>query len=363
MKAYLHGIGNVSPQHTTAPAFWENPVECQTHLFWCAEPAYKDYIQSNLVRRMSRIVRMSLAASEIALREAGIEHTDAILTGTCMGCTQDSIKFLTAMIENGEQMLTPTAFVQSTHNTVGGQIALLRQNTCYNMTYVHRGFSFESALLDGLLQLEEGEARSVLVGGAEELTDRHEFFLGALKCLKETPLSSSEQLDQHRRILAGEAVEQSNGAMFGEGAAFFVLSQEPAANEYGYLAGLKMIYKPQSKTALLSDIQQFLTEIGWSLSEVDLVLLGNSGDARSDGYYHFLQQQLFADKAIAYFKHLCGEYATASSFALWLAAQIMQQQAVPAIVRGNEKPLSSIRKILIYNNSQGEYHSLMACAK
>ena len=50
---------------------------------------------------------------------------DAIITGTGLGCLEDTEKFLTAMVTNKEEFLTPTSFIQSTHNTVSAQIALL----------------------------------------------------------------------------------------------------------------------------------------------------------------------------------------------------------------------------------------------
>ena len=58
-----------------------------------------------------------------------------------------------------KNILTPTSFIQSTHNTVGGQIALELQCKGYNFTYVHGSNSFESALLDAKLQLELNEAK------------------------------------------------------------------------------------------------------------------------------------------------------------------------------------------------------------
>ena len=57
-----------------------------------------------------------------------------------------------------KNILTPTSFIQSTHNTVGGQIALGLECKGYNFTYVHASISFESALLDAQLQLAMDEA-------------------------------------------------------------------------------------------------------------------------------------------------------------------------------------------------------------
>jgi hypothetical protein len=58
------------------------------------------------------------------------------------------------------------------------------------------------------------------------------------------------------------------------------------------------------------------------------------------------------------FKHLCGEYDTASSFALWLASLILKQQHIPAqLLQGNKIP-GAIHNILIYNHLRGINHSL-----
>ena len=61
-------------------------------------------------------------------------------------------------MDNREQMLNPTAFIQSTFNTVGAQLALLLKIHAYNVTYVHRGLSFESALIDGIISIAEANS-------------------------------------------------------------------------------------------------------------------------------------------------------------------------------------------------------------
>ena len=86
-----------------------------------------------------------------------------------MGCVRDSEKFVSAIIDNDEQYLTPTSFIQSTHNTVGGQIALGIGCKGYNFTYVHSSNSFESSLLDAKLMLQNDEANTILIGGVDEL--------------------------------------------------------------------------------------------------------------------------------------------------------------------------------------------------
>lgn len=72
-------------------------------------------------------------------------------------------------------------------NTIGAQIALLTGNHSYNNTYVHRGFSFESALLDAALLLQEGEASTVLAGAVDEMTPALHAILGRMGCWEKPP--------------------------------------------------------------------------------------------------------------------------------------------------------------------------------
>lgn len=155
-------------------------------------------------RRMSRIVKRGVSVGMECLLTAGADTIDAIITATGFGCLDDSEKFLRNIIENDEQLLNPTPFIQSTFNTVGGQIGLLCKNHCYNMTYTHRGRSFESALLDAVLLLDAGEAHNVLLGAFDETTP--------------TQHKIMERMGLWRRAQAGE------------GAYFFVVSDQRGAN-------------------------------------------------------------------------------------------------------------------------------------
>src|SRR5210317_1112564 len=166
MAVYINGIGLISPQETrNNNSFLEQKVFPDGEYFTITEPPYKEYIEPRELRRMSKVLRNGLVSAKIALEESNIENPDAILTGTGLGCATDTKKFLIAMSENQETLLTPTSFIQSTHNTLGGSIAIGLGCHHYNMTYVNRGFSFESALLDALLMIEAGEINNALVGG------------------------------------------------------------------------------------------------------------------------------------------------------------------------------------------------------
>lgn len=157
------------------------------------EPDYKVIIKdANLRRRMSRIVKMGVSG---ALKCMGIPyssdshaagdwasayiHPDAVVTATALGCLADSEKFMSNLLVMEEGLLNPTAFIQSVFNTVGAQAALLNGIKSYNMTYVHRGNSFSSALVDGIMLVSEGR-KNVLVEAFDEVIPASEDILRRL---------------------------------------------------------------------------------------------------------------------------------------------------------------------------------------
>ena len=137
-------------------------------------------------RRMSRVVMSGGAAGLESLLDFGAgAPIDAIITATGLGCIADSEKFLDGLIAGDETMLNPTPFIQSTFNTVGAQIALLRGLHCYNTTYAHRWTSFENALTDAALRIGAGWSQAVLVGAFDETTPSVEKVLQRLRVAQE----------------------------------------------------------------------------------------------------------------------------------------------------------------------------------
>ena len=67
-------------------------------------------------------------------------------------------------------MMSPTDFMQSTHNTPGSLISIHLKDHGYNSTYSQGESSLASALLDAFLQLKSGRIRTALVGAHDEIT-------------------------------------------------------------------------------------------------------------------------------------------------------------------------------------------------
>lgn len=241
-------------------------------------PDYKAYIDAGLLRRMSKILRMSVACAKDCMEQAGTGQPDAIVVGTGLGCLQDTEKFLNTSL-TVEGLLPPTSFIQSTHNTMAGQISLSLGNHGYNMTHTQNTLSFEHALLDATMLLCEGD-RNVLVGAADEHIDMLEDIAGQLAFEATAPLTSA--------------------------ASFFVLSAE---SQEGATAVLTDVYTSGGREYEQEDIDAFLDRNGLQAGDIDLTLYAGvplQGAARNVDYLS-----------------LAGVYPTASAFALHYAMDVL----------------------------------------
>ena len=69
---------------------------------------------------------------------------------------------------------------------------------------------------------------------------------------------------------------------------------------------------------------------------VDLLVSGNNGDARYSSIYHHIHE-LFSGSIVTGYKHLVGEYDTASAFGMYLASKIIHGNVVPESIRINRR--------------------------
>jgi 3-oxoacyl-[acyl-carrier-protein] synthase II len=347
-KAYINGVGNISPQKAqiSDDSFLSDPASYHENLMKCIEPDYSNWISPQAIRRMSRSIKMGTTAAMMALQDAGLSKPDAIITGTGYGCLEDTIMFLTRINELKEIALNPTPFMQSTHNTIGSQIALITQCEGYNQTYVHEAFSFEHALLDALMLFNEGFNGNILVGGVDEITRISHHIKSRFELYRKELVNSLEIIGS-----------PSLGTLEGEGSSWFVLSDKRTGQSISCVEGVRTIYK-RSKAELELQIHDFLSVHKLRPEDIDVVIVGKSGDLAGDGISERICQSVFPQNPKVTFKHLCGEYSVASSFAMWLATAILKIQRIPPALN----PTSDKRKIenvLIYNPYFSHHHSLL----
>lgn len=348
---YINSAACISVQDTLKENSFQDLQPASTgQVLKAIEPVYKEFIPPAMIRRMSKTVKMSSVASSYALKEAGIENPDAIIVGTGMGCSQDSEKFLKNVLDNNEEFLTPTYFIQSTHNTVAGQIALGLQCHAYNFTYVNSSSSLEFSMLDAKLQITDGEAEHVLVGSTDEQTERTMGLYELNKTIKKQEDLPADYLHS-----------TTNGVVWGEGASFFILSKEKKDSSYARLKDIQISNRLDLEETQ-PFIESFLTKNNLTFNDVDAVILGFSGDAKSDVYYTKAMDR-FTDSVLLYYKHLSGEYNTASGFSTFMACQILKKQEIPEVMRINKVKKEEVRNILLYNHLGGNDHSLVLLEK
>ncbi len=324
MKVFIKSCDSISAQPTFNSEHPVVEVKAEGDYFTCIKPEYKKYINPKLLRRMSPIIRNGVACSMSVLQKADIEKPDAIIVGTALGCIKDTAAFLQQLIDGNEELPNPTHFIQSTHNTIAGQIALLLGCKNYNFTFSQNHLSFETALLDAQLCIAENRAKNVLVGGADEITEVSYSLMKNLDCYKE--------------------------ATIGEGAGFFVLD----ANE-----GDVCVEKLEIVVADDFNLKETLENIGVSIDEIDVFIGGDKSDNDAD---FSAAAELFNTIPYVMYKPFIGEYGTASAVAMCLATKIIENQKIDDSWQKNKAVAEAYNKVLLYNKV-GDEHSIVLLSK
>jgi hypothetical protein len=290
---YISAASTISHQASFKNPGFSGSIEALEKESTLINPDFKEYIDAGLLRRMSKILRIAVTCAKDCLDQAGIDQPDAIVVGTGLGCLQDTEKFLNNFLTI-EGLLPPTAFIQSTHNTIAGQISLSLGNHGYNMTHTQNSLSFEHALLDALLSLAEDD-KNVLVGAADEFI----------------PI-----LDE---IVANLVADQN--FLLTSGASFFIVSQEQNERSLVRIVDVKTIgLVEDAGTELLSFLQTNSIEV----RDIDLVLFAGSGVSdfsltKLKSVFNQIENTSFVN-----YQQFSGIYPTNSAFALHLAVDIMK---------------------------------------
>jgi 3-oxoacyl-[acyl-carrier-protein] synthase II len=350
MEVFINSINAISPQQTfSEEKLLQNIIEYKgVRQLKYIEPDYSEFISPMSSRRMSRIIKFSVCSALKCLRDGGIENPDAIITGTSLGCIEDTAKFLGSIYENEEILINPTPFIQSTHNTVSAAIALSLRCNSYNNTYAHRGLAFEQALIDAIMFLNENPCKNVLTGAFEESTSDSFSIKDRLGFWKKESINNLSLLNS-----------ETKGTISGEGLAFFVLSDQKMKGSIAKLHSVNTFFNPINSMEVESKIVNFINETVGDVANIDLLIAGMNGDLFSDVIYYGLRDSLLKNVPFTFFKHLSGEYDTCSSFAFYLGSAILREQHVPDILRLDDKPINGIRNILIYNHLRNINHSLI----
>lgn len=337
---YIQQIQCISPQQTFPQASLDTLQDPVNNKLNVIEPSY-DGVPRNALRRMSKSVRIGVGAALPIIKNTGT-HVDGIIIGTANGGMEDSIVFLKQVIEFEEGVITPGHFVQSTANATAAQLSLVSANKNYNITHVHRGHAFELALIDAAIQLNENAGSNYLVGGVDEISV-YNYKLDELdNWYKPAPVTVDNFYTQN-----------TPGSVAGE-AAVMLLATNDSANAIAAVIDIVTLHTTDIADVQLA-LQGILTKHG---DTIDIFLSGENGDNRFDTFYTAVENELNNDVTVARFKHICGEYPTATSFALWFACELLSSSHIPAHAV-KKQGSSSFKNVLIYNVHKGVQHSFI----
>lgn len=325
-KLYIKGASSIAFD-TAIPNNWLGTQildDIRDKKLTIQEPNYDAIIPSRILRRMSRILRMSYYTAMNAMTNANLEVPDGIITGTTLGCLEDTWTFLSKMIENEEEILSPTAFIHSTHNTISTNLAIHLKCYGYNSTHVHKNMSFENALIDTFVQIELSPGSKFLVGGADEKTEISEDIISKLINYKKTNINDPI----------------NNITNQGEGTSYFILS----------------------------DVKDESTNI--AIKNVDIIT--GYGETDKENYlseiirgYHIDSTLILTDKQITKgilcnyqqenYLNIFGDFGTASASALFLAYYILNSIESNTDLLSNK--MSAIKNIIIINSRDNQHLS------
>ena len=272
---YIQAISSITHQASFRSANVFEDLQLIDKATEIVSPDYKEFIPGNALRRLSPVLRMGLAASIECKNQVGLDF-DSIVVGTALGCLKDTEKFLNTIHTTTSDFLSPTAFIQSTHNTIGGQISLGLKNHAYNMTHTQNSLSFEVSLLDAMMCINEGK-KNVLVGAADEKID-------FLEHLQPSIISDTHPLSS--------------------GASFFALSGEKDKSR----VCINSVGVTFADSDLNQQISEFLSQKGLNPDHIDIVLHSNNSGI-----------ELFDEEQCINFLDYSGLYYSASAFAVHMA--------------------------------------------
>lgn len=327
-RCFVNSSAQVSCQKPLSDEWFDSPCLYTEDYVRAQEPDTKGLILPSEARRMSKILKRTVCTAIAALNNSEVKHPDAIITGTGMGCMENSEKFLIDLSRFGENSLKPTLFMQSTHNTISSLIAIILKCHSYNNTYSHKGISFESSLLDAWIQIKSGIIRNALVGAHDEVTPFMELVL--------------ERTHPEYSFVSEASVS-------------VILTNNLSPKNICEVVEVKLFHRPE--------IEELVSQLDKNIDNV--LLLGVNGNVLNDRPYDDLLKALSYKPHTLQYKNIFGENFSASALGFQVGAKILEKQMIPTFLSWhNEKESTgNLEYITILNQSDDTTWSMIRLKK
>ncbi len=306
-------------------------------------------------RRLERVQQMAVVAAKRSCPESALakiaDERICVAMGTGLGCTEATAKFVEPIIEDEAGVPSPQKFTNAVHNALASQVAIEVTARGLNSTATHRDISFESALWHAVQEIKTNRSDVAFVGGADEITpyllsagSRWGWWSEDSLLLK--PLSNN--LAAPQRAIPGEgAVVFCIDATGGDTAALAEICAV-ACGRFAMDAAGQIDSKNEATW-----IESRLAAHNIALSDIDMIISGANGEPVLDARYVAVVQALGRRSGAANirhgtYKHLCGDYHSASAFGMAMAVGVVSGHVSPKALLATD---GACRLVLLYTLS------------
>ncbi len=296
----------------------------------------KDFIRSPHLRRMDRMSRMIVAASRMALDDAGLVREAiaddglGIVVGSVLGDISESATYLARVFLKGAAAASPMVFPNLVLNAPASYAAMELGATGINLTVAQNEICGEQAIIEGAAMVRAGRAEVVLAGGGDELAD----IVG--------------DIYRQGRLLSGQRGGPQwcspydaarNGLVLGEGAAMLALESRDRALARG--AAIIAEIEADAIFSVPSSRFDWPRRAGAALAPLCRALAGQSvelicGGANSTRALDACELDLFAqlggaEVSVTSIKGAIGEFGAAGALSAAAACLALREQVVPPL--------------------------------
>jgi 3-oxoacyl-[acyl-carrier-protein] synthase II len=205
----------------------------------------KDFIPASKIRRLDRASQFAIAASKLALADAGFSVTRensprvGVVLGSGFCGLSSSEEFHRGQVLRGFLDFNPTLFPNTVPNAPSSYVSIELGIEGVNSTLVQSLCTAEAAIFFACDQIRKGRADLILTGGVDELSEFLFRGFSELQLLA-TDRGAGEKSCPYDKM--------RNGLILGEGAGLLVIESERHARSrgariYGYILGYSLIGK------------------------------------------------------------------------------------------------------------------------
>ncbi len=264
------------------------------------------WLPASQARRMSAPARFAVAASRLALADAGLGEADAdfhrrtaVVVGTAFGPAAVTEQLLTQILRQGPEAASPALFTESVASASAAQVALTLRARGPSLAITQREASDLLALAEGARLVARGDADRALVIVVDEMIPLLHAVLDRFHALARPEADGLEQARPFDR--------RRSGVLAAEGAAVLLL--EPPAEiaarralPYARLRATVRAFDPTAPAwdhgaddaSLTRALSRGLSRQGVDIAGLDAVVSGASGSRRGDALEARILARLFA---------------------------------------------------------------------